>query len=500
MAIFPIVVTVDDAKNPILLVRLLRKLSEGLAEVSNKVADLIKAIRLPSVFEIRDSLQSSGSAPLNVTNLRGMLSDPQPSAALRYTTTPTGLVLQSLRDTQFILVKNGAGYDLVTVLGGNPNTLFTLVSGASGGTSMTTDTDQTTTAGTNKTFTSDQYFLSQIAVGHATPTQIIDALSTADVNSVIASRNTNAVGTAAAGVVRASGSTALISLVGHGAGRVLTRCGITLGSWNELFASAGSGILLDILGANPIVFGTNNIERGRWDATGLKITTGALTYGDAASKIIPGATSLSHRNNADSADNLLISDAGVVTVRSSLVLATAASKVIPGATSLSLRDNADSADNLIILDAGGATFRGALTAASYTQQANNGAQAIDGFISEEVTLSLIGLTTDSSSNLLPVNSRIKFVNWYITQAITGGAVVTMQIGDGTVATRFASTTTLTLGGNGVGQSHMQGSVVADASGPVQTTAAAVRITMNAIPTAGKVRLVVFYEQGVAPTS
>lgn len=40
-----------------------------------------------------------------------------------------------------------------------------------------------------------------------------------------------------------------------------------------------------------------------------------------------------------------------------LVLATAASKIVPGATSLSLRNNADSADNLIILDGGNATFR-----------------------------------------------------------------------------------------------------------------------------------------------
>lgn len=42
--------------------------------------------------------------------------------------------------------------------------------------------------------------------------------------------------------------------------------------------------------------------------------------GAAASKIIPGATSLSLRNNADSADNLIITDAGVVTLRNLLTL------------------------------------------------------------------------------------------------------------------------------------------------------------------------------------
>jgi len=43
-----------------------------------------------------------------------------------------------------------------------------------------------------------------------------------------------------------------------------------------------------------------------------------LTFTTAASRIIPGATSLALRNNANSADNLLISDAGAVTVRDDL--------------------------------------------------------------------------------------------------------------------------------------------------------------------------------------
>ena len=42
----------------------------------------------------------------------------------------------------------------------------------------------------------------------------------------------------------------------------------------------------------------------------------------------------------------------------SLTMATAESKIVPGATSLSLRNTGDSADNLILTDAGAATFRG----------------------------------------------------------------------------------------------------------------------------------------------
>ena len=49
---------------------------------------------------------------------------------------------------------------------------------------------------------------------------------------------------------------------------------------------------------------------------------GRLVMSTAVSKIIPGATSISHRNNADSADNLLITDAGNITIRGTLQLGT----------------------------------------------------------------------------------------------------------------------------------------------------------------------------------
>jgi hypothetical protein len=45
-----------------------------------------------------------------------------------------------------------------------------------------------------------------------------------------------------------------------------------------------------------------------------------LALSAAASKIVPGATSLSLRNNADAADNIIITDAGVATVRAGLVV------------------------------------------------------------------------------------------------------------------------------------------------------------------------------------
>lgn len=48
------------------------------------------------------------------------------------------------------------------------------------------------------------------------------------------------------------------------------------------------------------------------------VTSGALNITATASKIIPGATSLALRNNADNADNILIADNGNVTIRGTL--------------------------------------------------------------------------------------------------------------------------------------------------------------------------------------
>lgn len=50
-------------------------------------------------------------------------------------------------------------------------------------------------------------------------------------------------------------------------------------------------------------------------AGNLVATAGNLTFGAASAKIIPGATSLLFRNNADGATNVSITDAGLVTTR-----------------------------------------------------------------------------------------------------------------------------------------------------------------------------------------
>jgi hypothetical protein len=58
------------------------------------------------------------------------------------------------------------------------------------------------------------------------------------------------------------------------------------------------------------------------DSGNLTLTAGALVFGAASSQVIPGTGSLSFRNNANSADNLIIANAGGVVARLSLAAPT----------------------------------------------------------------------------------------------------------------------------------------------------------------------------------
>lgn len=129
----PIIVTVNDAQNPGLLVRVLRAISDKLVELGSRIDSLASAIKIPSLTAIRQALQSDGTHPLNITNLRGIAGDPQPAGMLRYNSVPVGLPLQSLRDTQLFAVKNGATYDVYMVVGGNPNSSVLILSGVAAG-------------------------------------------------------------------------------------------------------------------------------------------------------------------------------------------------------------------------------------------------------------------------------------------------------------------------------------------------------------------------------
>jgi hypothetical protein len=94
--------------------------------------------------------------------------------------------------------------------------------------------------------------------------------------------------------------------------------------------------------------------------TGPMLLSSTLTFSTAAGKIIPGATSVTFRNNADSADNISIADGGNTTFRGSIIFSAATSRIIPGATSFAVRDNSNSFNTLLIESSGNVSLNNGL--------------------------------------------------------------------------------------------------------------------------------------------
>ena len=61
----------------------------------------------------------------------------------------------------------------------------------------------------------------------------------------------------------------------------------------------------------------------------VTITAGKLNFAATASQIVPGATSLALRNNANSQNNLLLTDAGLATLRNAISVPPSASGTVP---------------------------------------------------------------------------------------------------------------------------------------------------------------------------
>jgi hypothetical protein len=132
------------------------------------------------------------------------------------------------------------------------------------------------------------------------------------------------------------------------------------------------------------------------------------------------------------------------------------------------------------------------------ETAANGAVCKRGYNTELITIAAAA-SSDSSANLLPTNSIIEGVVYYVSVQPPGTS--TMNIGNALATTRFATGVSTAVGG-GVANAHMSGSVATDANGPTQTTNAKIRITPNATPSdaSGRVRVTVWYRTYVPPTS
>ena len=128
----------------------------------------------------------------------------------------------------------------------------------------------------------------------------------------------------------------------------------------------------------------------------------------------------------------------------------------------------------------------------------NGAAAIIHSVSENLTLSIAGTTTDTTIDL-PAGSLILGVLGRVTTTIT--TATDWGLGDPTTALRFAAVNaTMTAGATSIGILQWSGAVSTLATGPSQPAAAKVRVTTTGTPGAGAIRITIFYLQLVAPTS
>lgn len=228
------------------------------------------------------------------------------------------------------------------------------------------------------------------AVGNSTVTGTLGGITTLSCTTVTATNLGGTLTTAAQANITSLGTLSVLNVSGPsniinatGAGTSAQYIAMTNNSAQFIMGVAGSAAdsLFSGSPAYSVGFGstvpakvltlaTNNIVRLTLD------TNGALTFATAASKIIPGVTSFSHRNNADTQDNFILTDAGNASVRGNLVIggttvsfSSAVVKILQGATSLSIRDNADTTDTILISSAGITLTRSLLTAVSVTGQA-----------------------------------------------------------------------------------------------------------------------------------
>lgn len=225
------------------------------------------------------------------------------------------------------------------------------------------------------------------------------------------------------------------------------------------FFPSGSSVAGPItITGNLTVTGTGNFSGALTAAAGLSVVgggnvsggwtvAGLLTMSDTASRLVPGATSFSIRDNGNLNDNLLVSNAGNVTVRGTLtptgdllpaariVMGPAAGKIVGGATSLSLRNNADNADNVLVTDAGNVSVRGTVTPVTnaYKAKARNTSSTSVGTSITKIAL--------QSKDYDPNGNFDAVTNFTYTVPLAGyymviGKVLFFSVGDGVECLAF----------------------------------------------------------------
>lgn len=274
-----------------------------------------------------------------------------------------------------------------------------------------------------------------------------------------------------------------------------------------LYGSATDGLLEQRNGTNPQIFrlygtytSSTNYEAAclKWDTLSFYMGTCKGATGSLRSTLITGST-ISFVAGAGGGTDVSVDESVLVPAGNNAV---ALGKNNQNWSNLFLGTAlifGNNSTKLVEDDSGVLAQKNGNDDQQFRVYATNGGYYETGTISELITLSVAGATTDSTADLLPANSLIDAVGCRVTTTIT--TATDWSVGDPTIAARFSSANaTLTAGTTSVGMNHMKGGVATDAAGPTQTSAAKLRITTTGTPGAGVIRCTTFYRTFVAPTS
>lgn len=119
-------------------------------------------------------------------------------------------------------------------------------------------------------------------------------------------------------------------------------------------------------------------------------------------------------------------------------------------------------------------------------------QCVIDYFEEEVTLATGGVTTDTTGTI-PAHSIVLGVATYCTTAVT--TAINFDVGIAGSTTLYATNSTKVAAGDvDVHADHLAGAAIFNA------TAAAIRLTTDANPGAGAIRVTVWYIEMIEPTS
>lgn len=152
-----------------------------------------------------------------------------------------------------------------------------------------------------------------LGVGTAAPTQLIDAVSSANGIAMIRLK-AESTGTTAEARFRAAGDVSRVELTAVSSGYAsFAYFGLTPASWTFLATGAGNGLGIGTLNNTPVVFGQNNVER-------LRLTGNALMFGATAGifwgtgtpegAVAAGIGSVFHRTNGGAGTSLYVKESG----------------------------------------------------------------------------------------------------------------------------------------------------------------------------------------------